>query len=91
MILTAFIVYLILINAAAFLLMHIDKKKAQHRKRRIPERVLMGAAAAGGSIGALMGMDVFRHKTKHKKFTIGIPVIIALQIVLVCAVIFLFQ
>ena len=74
--------YLLIINAAAFLLMLLDKRKAIKSKWRIPEATLMWSAALGGSVGALAGMYLFRHKTKHLKFTIGIPVILALQIVL---------
>ena len=73
-------IYLILVNAIAFLLMLIDKQKAKKKKWRIPEATLMGSAAIGGSIGALAGMYTFRHKTKHPKFTIGVPVILVLQI-----------
>lgn len=74
--------YLILMNAAAFLLMLVDKQKAKKKKWRIPEATLMGVAALGGSVGALAGMYTFRHKTKHAKFTVGIPVILILQIAL---------
>ena len=75
-------VYLLLINAAAFVLMLVDKKKAQAGAWRISEATLMGAAIIGGSIGAIAGMNLFRHKTKHPKFFIGLPLILALQIVL---------
>ena len=74
--------YLLIINAAAFLLMLADKHKARKKLRRVPEATLLGTAAIGGSIGALMGMYLMRHKTKHLKFTVGIPVILALQIIL---------
>ena len=77
------LVYLLLINAAGFLLMLVDKIKAKRNLWRIPEATLMGVAAMGGSIGAIAGMNLFRHKTKHPKFYIGLPVILALQIVLV--------
>ena len=80
-------IYLILVNAIAFLLMLIDKQKAKKKKWRIPEATLMGSAAIGGSIGALAGMYTFRHKTKHPKFTIGVPVILVLQLILAVAVI----
>ena len=73
--------YLLIVNAAAFVLMLADKIKAKKNKWRIPEATLMGAAAIGGSIGAIAGMYCFRHKTRHPKFTIGLPVILALQIV----------
>lgn len=74
--------YLLLINAAAFVLMHADKHRARKNRWRIPERTLIGAALLGGSIGALCGMYTFRHKTRHLKFTLGIPAILACQIFL---------
>lgn len=77
-----FWIYLLLINAAAFFLMLADKHKARKNKWRIPERTLLGAALIGGSIGALAGMYTFRHKTKHPKFYIGIPVILVCQLAL---------
>lgn len=72
--------YLIIINAVAFLLMLADKQKARKHRWRIPEATLMGCAALGGSIGALAGMYLFRHKTKHPKFTFGIPCILFAQL-----------
>ena len=73
-------IYLIIINALGFLLMLIDKQKARHGKWRIPEATLMGVAALGGSVGSLIGMYTVRHKTRHIKFTLGIPAILILQI-----------
>ena len=75
-----FLLYLLLINAAAFLLMLVDKLKAKKNRWRIPERTLFGSALLGGSIGAILGMYTFRHKTKHLKFTLGIPAILIAQI-----------
>ena len=75
------LVYLFLINALGFLLMLIDKHKAKKNFWRIPEATLLGVAAAGGSFGSLFGMYLVRHKTKHPKFTLGIPVILAIQVV----------
>ena len=72
--------YLILINALGFLVMLIDKQKARRKAWRIPEATLMGIAALGGSIGAICGMYLFRHKTKHPKFFIGLPLLLILQI-----------
>lgn len=72
--------YLFLINAAGFLIMLIDKQKARKNRWRIPERVLIGIATVGGSFGIMAGMRIFRHKTRHEKFTVGVPVILALQI-----------
>ena len=74
--------YLILVNAVCFLLMLADKYKARKNLWRIPEAVLMGAALLGGSLGSLAGMYLVRHKTKHLKFTLGIPVILATQVML---------
>lgn len=82
-------IYLLSINALGFLLMLIDKQKARKKKWRIPEATLMGVAALGGSIGSLMGMYTFRHKTLHKKFTIGIPAILIAQLLLAGAIIYL--
>lgn len=74
--------YLLIINAVGFLLMLADKRRARKKRWRIPEATLMTAALLGGSVGCLMGMYTVRHKTKHLKFTLGIPVILAVQIVL---------
>lgn len=79
-------IYLIVANTGAFVLYGIDKRKAQKHLWRIPERTLIGIAIVGGSIGALLGMKVFHHKTKHVKFTIGVPLIIIIE----AAVVFLF-
>lgn len=77
------LIYLLTINALGFLLMTVDKYKARKNLWRIPESTLMTIALIGGSIGSLMGMYTVRHKTKHLKFTLGIPVILVLQIVVV--------
>lgn len=76
------LLYLLLINAIAFFLMLADKRKAKKNLWRIPEATLMLSAALGGSIGALAGMYTFRHKTKHLKFTLGVPAILIAQIAL---------
>ena len=76
------IAYLLIINAVGFLLMLADKHKARKKKWRIPEATLMGTAALGGSIGVLTGMYAVRHKTKHIKFTVGVPLILAAQVML---------
>jgi uncharacterized membrane protein YsdA (DUF1294 family) len=77
------LLYLITINAAGLLLMLADKLKAKRGAWRIPEATLMAIAAMGGSIGSLAGMYCFRHKTRHIKFTLGIPLILIAQILLV--------
>lgn len=74
--------YIIVINFVGFLIMYIDKSKAINNKWRIKEKTLMYIAIIGGSLGSLLGMHTFRHKTKHTKFTFGIPVIIASQLLL---------
>lgn len=75
------LLYLLIVNAAAFLLMLVDKQKARKKLWRIPESTLLLSAAMGGSIGALAGMYTYRHKTKHMKFTLGVPAILIAQIV----------
>ena len=76
--------YLILINALAFLLMLADKQRAKKHRWRIPESVLLGAAALGGSLGALLGMYLCHHKTRKPKFFIAVPLLLAVQAVLLC-------
>lgn len=71
--------YLLIINAAGFLLMLVDKWKAKKNRWRVRESTLLLVAALGGSIGSLAGMYLFRHKTQHLKFTLGIPLILAAQ------------
>ena len=77
-----YLLYLLLINAAAFVLMLVDKVKAKKNRWRISERTLMLSAALGGSVGALLGMYTFRHKTRHIKFTLGVPAILIAQLAL---------
>lgn len=74
------IVYLCVINIITFLLYGLDKQKAKQNRWRIPEKVLLGAAAFGGTIGALIGMRMFHHKTQKWKFKAGVPLILVLQI-----------
>ena len=77
------LLYLLIINAAGFLSMLVDKHKAKKNQWRIPERTLLLISLLGGSIGSLLGMYTVRHKTKHLKFTLGIPLILAVQVVLI--------
>ena len=74
--------YLFIMNAAGVISMLVDKRKAKKKLWRIPEATLLAIAALGGSIGALAGMYAFRHKTKHLKFTLGIPAILIGQLLL---------
>lgn len=74
--------YLLLMNAAGLVLMFADKKKARAGAWRIPEATLMTVAALGGSLGSWAGMYLFRHKTRHPRFFLGIPAILILQLVL---------
>ena len=76
------LLYLLIINAVVFLLMLVDKYKARKNLWRIPETTLITSAVLGGSIGALLGMYLVRHKTRHPKFTVGIPLILTAQIAL---------
>ena len=79
---TTILIYLIIINVVTFFVYGIDKYKAKHDKWRIPEATLLLLAVVGGSVGAWCGMKVWRHKTMHKKFKYGVPVIFILQVVL---------
>ena len=74
--------YLLLINLVAFVMYGIDKYKAKKSKWRIPEATLLMLAAIGGAVGAWIGMQVWHHKTLHKKFRFGVPAILLLQLAL---------
>lgn len=78
--------YLLIINAAGFFSMLADKGKAKKNLRRTPERTLLLIALFGGSLGSLLGMYLFRHKTQKPKFTLGVPLILAVQVVLAITV-----
>ena len=77
------LIYLLIINALGFLLMLVDKLKAKKNLWRIPEKTLFLTALLGGSVGSLLGMYMVRHKTQHLKFTLGMPLILALQVIAV--------
>jgi len=76
------LIYLAIVNIVTFCLFGIDKRKAKRDKWRIQESTLLWWAAAGGSIGALLGMKAWHHKTLHRKFTWGVPAILIAQIVI---------
>ena len=77
--------YLIAVNVAAWIMYGLDKWKARSGKWRISERTLLIVALIGGSVGALAGMLMFRHKTKKPKFVVGIPVMLVVHCVIVAA------
>ena len=77
------LIYLAVINVVTFFMYGIDKWKAKNSKWRIRETALLGLAVLGGSIGAWLGMKVWRHKTQHKKFKYGVPAIIIVQLALI--------
>lgn len=76
------LVYLFTVNALGFVLMLIDKQKAKRDLWRIPEATLLIVAAIGGSLGTVMGMRIFRHKTLHLTFSLGVPVMLMIHIIL---------
>ena len=77
-----YLIYLLAVNAVTFIVYGIDKYKAKHDNWRISEATLLLLAVFGGSIGAWFGMKVWHHKTMHKKFKYGVPVILLLQVAL---------
>ena len=77
-----FIVYLLIINIIGFYVMYEDKRRAINKAWRISESTLICIALIGGSVGVICGMNTFRHKTKHIKFSIGVPAIMLFQFIL---------
>ena len=76
-------IYLCIINVVSLIFMLVDKQKAVNHRWRIPEKTLLTLCAIGGSLGGLLGMQLFRHKTRHPAFSIGIPVMLVIHIVLI--------
>jgi len=77
-----FLIYLIVINLIGYFIMYADKQRAIQRKYRIPEKNLWVIALIGGAVGTTLGMNRFRHKTKHAAFRIGFPILAMLQVIL---------
>ena len=82
------VIYIIAVNIISFIVMGMDKRKAQKRAWRIPESTLFVLAIIGGSIGSILGMHLFHHKTRHWYFLYGMPAILIVQILLGVALIF---
>ena len=82
-----FTIYFIIINFVSFILMYIDKRRAIKKEWRISEHTLILISLLGGSIGSLIGMYTFRHKTNHLKFKVGIPIILVIQLLLIANII----
>ncbi len=77
------IIYVAVMSLITFAVFGLDKYKAKADKWRTPEKTLFILAILGGGIGAFLGMQIFRHKTQHKQFVIGIPLIMILQLILI--------
>ena len=75
------LIYFAVINLIGFFAMFLDKQKAKKNKWRIPEKTLFSIALLGGSLGTTLGMNTFRHKTKHWYFKLGMPAILILQVI----------
>lgn len=86
---TSLVYYILGVNIITFLLMGIDKRKAIKKQYRIPERTFWVLALLGGSIGIVVGMRLFRHKTKHRNFYIGVPILLIIQFFLLIYFFFL--
>lgn len=82
------ILYAVAVNVVSFIMMGVDKRRAIKRAWRIPESTLFVLAIIGGSIGSIIGMHLFHHKTRHWYFLYGMPVILALQVILILALVF---
>lgn len=82
----AIVVYILIVNIVAIVVYGVDKLKAKKNKWRISENTLLLIALVGGSIGAYLAMKLWRHKTNHKKFKYGIPLIIVFQLVVLAYV-----
>lgn len=76
-------IYFAVINTVSFICFFIDKKRAQKELYRISESFLFNVSIIGGALGSLLGMKVFHHKTKKKKFVIGIPIILIFNILVI--------
>lgn len=83
------IAYICFVNVIAFIVMRLDKWKAKKQAYRIPERTFWGLAILGGTVGVWSGMKTFRHKTKHRSFTIGIPTLMIFQVTLLSFIMFM--
>lgn len=81
-IMLVFFTYIILVNIVGFCMMFADKRRAVNNKWRISEKRLFTIAIIGGSVGSMCGMYIFRHKTKHNSFVVGMPIILAIQVVI---------
>lgn len=77
-----FTTYILTVNLISFLLFGLDKRRAKQSRWRIPEKTLFILALVGGTPGALAGMRLFRHKTRHRAFALGLPVILLVQLLL---------
>lgn len=84
------LIYIFLINTAGFMLFYIDKKRAVTDKYRISEKALISVSILGGSVGGMLAMRIFHHKTRKKKFKIGIPTIMCVQFAMIIAILFVF-
>lgn len=82
------ILYAVAVNVVSFIVMGVDKRKAIKRAWRIPESTLFVLAIIGGSLGSIIGMHLFHHKTRHWYFLYGMPVILALQVILILTLVF---
>jgi len=79
-------IYLLIVNIFTFIVYGVDKLKAKEHWWRVSEATLLFLAVVGGSVGAWIGMKVWHHKTKHKKFKYGVPIILFLQVALFCLI-----
>lgn len=80
------VIYIVAINIIGYVVMGRDKRKAKNHEWRVKERTIFMIGFLGGCIGILLGMKYFRHKTKHKKFIYGIPLILSIQLLIIAKI-----
>lgn len=80
------VVYMVIINLIAFCMYYVDKRRAVRHEWRIPEKHLIVCGALGGTVGSLLAMKIFRHKTKHVRFMVGVPLMLTAQAIILALV-----
>ena len=89
MTLTILLVYMLIVNSYCFILMGMDKRRAKGHKRRVPEKDFFVLSAVGGAAGCWLAMRIYRHKTKHRSFVVGIPLLLTFNVIILIGLFYL--